>query len=459
MTDSIRRPNILLITADDMDVGTPAAFGGPEGITPRLDDLARSGMVFLNAHVVAAVCQPSRSAIMTGLLPHHNGAEGFEPVADGVPLLNDSLREVGYRLGILGKVDHLQPVERFAWNYQKGMRELGMGRSPAEYRSSTAEFLAGCGDAPWFLMANAHDPHRPFHGSADERSKFNAEERDRIPDPDVVVPAGAHPVPGFLPDLGPVRAEYAQYLNSARRCDQVVGAVLDAVAGAGAKESTVVFFLSDNGMSFPFAKANCYLRSTLTPFIVRWPGVIRPGARDERSAFTTLDLLPTFCEIAGAPTPARLDGRTLVPALRGRAVAGDGFVFTVFHETAGRRRFEMRCVQDRRYGYIWNAWSDGTTEYAAENMQGLSWPAMAASGNHHLAERASFYRLRTPEEFYDLRTDPDALHNLVDHPEVQEELARYRRLLSERLAAAGDPLAERYRESAGSRAATRAERS
>lgn len=112
MTD--QRPNVLLITADDMSGDTPATFGGPPGVTPAIDALAEEGMSFLRAHVPIAVCQPSRSAMMTGRWPHRNGAEGFEPVRDDVPVLTELLKEVGYRTGILSKVVHLAPLEKFA---------------------------------------------------------------------------------------------------------------------------------------------------------------------------------------------------------------------------------------------------------------------------------------------------------------------------------------------------------
>lgn len=195
--------NVLLITLDDMDAGTPGIFGGPPGVTPRIDALAGEGMVFRRAHVAAAVCQPSRSAIMTGRWPHRNGAEGFEPIADGVPLLTTLLAEQGYRCGILGKLTHLTPIERFGWDTAIDMPELGIGRNPEIYGAQAREFFSGAEGRPWFLMANAHDPHRPFHGSIDEHQRWSAEHRATYPDPsggldvsDVALPASCPTCPG-----------------------------------------------------------------------------------------------------------------------------------------------------------------------------------------------------------------------------------------------------------------------
>jgi N-sulfoglucosamine sulfohydrolase len=445
------RLNILLITVDDMDAVTPGAFGGPTGLTPHIDALAAEGMVFRRGHVAAAVCQPSRSAIMSGQWPHRNGAEGFEPVHQSTRLLTDLLRPMGYVCGILGKVQHLQPVEKFGWDVARDMRDLGMGRSPARYGEETARFVAAASEAgrPWFLMANAHDPHRPFHGSVAEREKWTDEERASYPAPSGVVDVATIPSPGFLPDLPQVRTEYHEYLASSRRADDVVGAVLAAVHSAGAAESTLVFFLSDNGMAFPFAKANCYLRSSLTPFVVRWPGVVTPGAQESTAFVSMLDIFPTVCKALGEG-PGDVDGTSLLSLLIGAAdpTARD-HVFTVFHETSGKARLEMRCVQDARWGYVWNAWADGTTEYRAENMEGLTWAAMVEAADPQIAQRVNFYLHRRREELYDLDSDPDCQDDLAGHPDHTAALSRVRALMAAHLTAVGDPLAARYRADVG----------
>jgi len=415
--------NVLLITLDDMDAGTPGIFGGPPGVTPRIDALAGEGMVFRRAHVAAAVCQPSRSAIMTGRWPHRNGAEGFEPIADGVPLLTTLLAEQGYRCGILGKVTHLTPIERFGWDTAIDMPELGMGRNPEIYGAQAREFFSGAEGRPWFLMANAHDPHRPFHGSIDEHQRWSAEQRATYPDPSGGLDVSDVAPPGFLPDLPGVREEFREYLASSRRADDVAAAVLDALDASSQAGRTLVLFLSDNGMAFPFAKANCYLRSTLTPFIVRWPGVVEPGSVVQDTFVSMLDLFPTVCDVLGID-PGDVDGQSLMPLLTGSGSAGAhrDKVFSVFHETAMKSRFEMRCVQDARWGYIWNAWSDGKTTYRAENMMGLSWAAMTAAA----------------------KADPHALRNLAESREHAGERDAARHALSEWMSTVGDPLGDRF---------------
>lgn len=442
--------NILLITADDMDGRTPGAFGGLSAATPHLDALAASGVCFTRAHVAIAVCQPSRSAIMTGILPHRNGAEGFGPIADGIGLLTEHLEGRGYRKGILGKVDHIEPVERFRWDLAKSMRDLGLGRDPAAYGTAARAFMdeAATAGAPWFLMANAHDPHRPFHGSESEREKWTEAERAAYPAPSHVFADADVVVPGFLPDLPDVRHEVAEYQSSARRCDDVVGAVLGALDASGQTDDTVVVFLSDNGMAFPFAKANCYLRSTLTPLIVRWPGITQAGRVEQRAFVNTMDLFPTFCEIAGASAPDGIDGKSLRPLLGDADREHRDHVTTVFHETSGKRRFEMRCYQDGEWGYIWNAWSDGAVAYRAENMEGRTWTAMtaAAQDDEAVRTRTEFYLRRVPEELYRMDVDPDCLDDRSGDEDTRAVRERLRAALLAALEESDDPLGSRFRD-------------
>ena len=84
----MERVNVLFITADDMNYDSPGVCGcAVENITPNIDRLAAEGIRFENAHVTIAVCQPSRSCLMTGRYPHRNGSEGFEPIdLDIIPI-------------------------------------------------------------------------------------------------------------------------------------------------------------------------------------------------------------------------------------------------------------------------------------------------------------------------------------------------------------------------------------
>jgi N-sulfoglucosamine sulfohydrolase len=262
-------------------------------------------------------------------------------------------------------------------------------------------------------------------------------------------------VPGFLPDIPDVRKEVAQYCCSARRCDDTVGAVLRALKESGQDGNTLVMFLSDNGMSFPFSKTNCYFNSTRTPWIVRWPGRVKPGTVESQDFISGIDYMPTILDALSLPQPKGMDGESFMSLLgippgidtwRDASARRDR-VFTVFHETSGKNRYEMRCVQNARLGYIYNAWSDGKTIFKNESQGGLTMAAMreAAKSDKEIAARVKLFLYRVPEELYDFEQDPDALHNLVDDPNYRADLTRMRKELLDWMKRTGDPIVEKYR--------------
>ena len=442
-----KRPNILLITVDDMNWDSPGCFGGvTPSVTPNIDSLASEGVRFEHAHVTIAVCQPCRSVLMTGRYPHRNGAEGFEPIDTNVPTLPEQLNRAGYLNGILGKASHLAPREKFKWDMLHDMKELGHGRDPEIYHKYAGDFFrrAAETDRPFFLMANSHDPHRPFHGSAQEQKKF-AKAGKEFPPPSRVYEGTEIEVPGFLAELPEVRKEIAQYYSSVRRCDDTVGAVVRALRESGQTENTLIMFLSDHGMPLPFAKTNCYLHSTRTPWIAVWADRIEPGSADKRHFISGIDLMPTVLDAAGVPQPKGMDGISFLPVLMGKKQAGRDKVFTQFHQTSGRNRYPMRCVQNHRFGYIFNPWSDGERVFKNESQSGLTFNAMkAAENNPTVAARVKLFQYRVLEEFYDFKNDPDALHNLIDDPDYREEIDVLRGALLEWMKRTGDAALEAF---------------
>jgi len=437
-------PNIMLITADDMNWDTPGCYGGNLNVTPNIDGLASQGMRFDHAHVQIAVCMPSRSVLMTGMYPHSNGAMGFQPVNEQVPTLPEILSRAGYYNGILGKVSHLKPREKFHWSYVKEQNELGVGRNPGLYEKCTRESIQNARNAhrPFFLMVNAHDPHRPYSGSKREANIYG-ERMDAYPDPSHTYAPDEVTVPEYLPDLPEVRQELAWYLNSSRRCDDVVGKILNVLEEENVADNTLVMFLSDNGIAMPFAKTNCYLHSTKTPWIVRWPDKIKPGTVDDVHMISGIDYMPTILEAAGIEIPEHIDGRSFLPVLRGKRQDGRDKVFTVFHETWGENQYQMRCLQTKEYGYIFNAWADGENRFKNGVSQvSLAMEAMeeAAKTDADIRERVELFYYRTPEELYNFQTDPHALKNLVDSPAAQNHLTRLRRTLFEWMEDKNDPL-------------------
>ncbi len=428
--------NILLFTADDLHAESLGAFGGKvKDLTPNLDRFARQGMLFDRAHVNAAICVPSRAIIATGLYSHRSGAMGFMKAKPGTPEVVTTLQRAGYRAGILGKVDHSTPTKEMKWDYSFDQKELGNGRNPEIYYERSQTFFKQCKSSkqPFYFMVNSHDPHRPYCNPA--KLTKGAAMPSRTYEADEVV------VPGFLPDLPGVRAELAHYLNSTRRLDDTFGRVMDALDQAGFAENTLVMFLGDNGIAVPFAKCNAWFHSTRTPLLVRWPGVTKAGSSNRDDFVSGVDLFPTFLEATGVTGPSDLDGQSLVALLRGKSQEDRDFVFTQIDGKAGGDNVPMRCVQNAKYGYIYNPFSDGKHLYRNNN-EGFTMKAMneAAKSDATIAARIELFRYRVPEEFYDLENDPDCLHNLIDSPEHHNHIAKLQSQLRGWMEVTDDPM-------------------
>lgn len=445
-----RQPlNILFITADDLNCDSLGVFGcRTPDITPNIDRLAAEGMRFERAHVTVAICQPSRSVLMTGRYPHRNGAVGFNDIDLDVPTLIEKLREAGYFTGIFGKVYHLSPPAKFPWHSIVEAHQLGMGRDPDLYRQHAVSFFEQAKNSgqPFFLMANSEDPHRPFAGSQQE-SEVNQQSPGHYPKASRYYKPEEVTVPGFLPDTPEVRLEMSQYFTSVHRCDQTVGKLLDALRESGLEHNTLVMFLSDNGMATPFAKGGCYLAGTRTPWIVRWPGVTKTGSVDQRHFISGIDLMPTLLEAAGLGLGKGMDGRSFMPLLNGNSQQGRDQVFTVYYENSSGRDNATRCIQNARFGYIFNPWSDGHTvfktgNYVAELINEMK---ESAKTNTEIADRLRFFQYRVPEELYDLQADPDGLNNLIHDSQHKRTLDLLRQSMLQMMIATSDPLLEGFR--------------
>ncbi len=407
----VKRPNVLLIVADDMNWDTPGCFGGAaKDITPNIDKLATEGMRFTHAYVNISICTPSRSVMLTGLYPHNNGAEGFQRIHPGTPTLPAILNEAGYICGTVGKP--LSQEELFRWSVAyrwpgKGDENL-WGRDPAMYRNFASKFfaMAKTSKQPFFLMTSSHDPHHPFGGGKATRELEERAESSRSFEADEVR------VPNFLPDLPGVRKELAAYCTSTRRLDDMVGAVLEELGKAKLVENTIVIFLSDHGMPFPGAKFNCYPNSVRSPWVIRWPGKIKAGAVDKTHMISTVDLQPTILEAVGLKSP-KSDGRSFGPLLRGETQDGRDAVFAQFHHIHGKDALPMRAVITKDAAYVFNPWSDGKRSFG--RLGGSAFGAMKqmAQKDVAMAARIKHLTLRSVEECFDLQRDPGCLKNLA----------------------------------------------
>ena len=429
------KPNILIITVDDMSCDSVGAFGCKlSDTTPNIDQLAKEGLKFQRAHVQVGNCYPSRNVLFSSRYPHTSGVEGFFQVRDiEFPVMTDLMKAGGYYVAIRGKVSHSTPYQPYAWDDDLTIidgQKMDM-KKPQSYYVSTKRGIDAAKEAgkPFCINVNISDPHKPFYTGEKDRNQ-----------PSKTFTAEEVPIPGFLFDHPAVRSELAHYYSSVRRADDCVGKILTALEESGQAENTMVMFLSDHGMPLPFAKTQLYHHSTHTPWIVRWPGTVKPGSVDDEHMISAIDALPTLLDIAGLDHADGFQGRSFAPLLSGKTQDGRDVVFKEYNEASNRQRDVMRAVQTPKYLYIFNPWSDGQRQTRTATFGTATYRTMVqlAKNNKEIAAREQLLRKRVLEEFYDVENDPDCLVNLIDDPKYQAEVNKLRKKLEDWMEETGD---------------------
>ncbi len=390
--------NILLFTADDLDKNSLGCYGGKaEEISPNIDNFAAEGLRFNHAYVNNSICSPSRGIIATGLYGHNSGVMGFMKMSPDskTPLIMETLQENGYMAGVLSKVAHSTPKESFKWDFVKEDSELGFGRNPDLYYKSAKDFfdMTKKSDKPFYFMVNSDDPHRRFFVS-EQKLPRGMVEPSRIYSPEEIE------VPGFLPDLPDVRKEVSYYYNSVKRLDDTFGKVMQALEESGYKDNTLVIFISDNGMAVPFVKCDNYHASNRTPWIVRWPGVIKQQTVNDENLISVVDFYPTILDALNIKVNGRLDGKSRLPLYKDESQKNDAIVFTQIDNKHSGKTAPMRSdanpirgVQTLDHIYIFNAFAFTDVIYYNNNER-LTMQAMerAAESDQEIRNRVDLFR-------------------------------------------------------------------
>ena len=422
--------NLLLVTADDMNADSSGWNGNTLGATPNLDAFAKGAHRFINSHVTVPICQPGRSAIMTGRVPHRNGALGFNPIRRDIPTLVEILRDTGYYTAVIAKAVHMAPADKFPWHADG---DQALGKQPTKFAEKFREMLSAAAKEkkPFFINANICDPHRPFITGAGKKAKADELAGAKVYKPDEVT------VPAFLEDLPRVREEVAQYYSSVSRFDVAFGLVLKELTAAGRDADTVVVFLSDHGMSFPFSKATVYHNGTLSPVLVRYPGQKNPKTHPE--FVNSVDIMPSVLELLGVKPPTGMDGRSWVPLLNGGAQADRDFVVTHVNTVSSGKSFAQRCVRTRDRAFMFHAWVGGPDKFRVEAMSGLSFAAMNASADPEVQVRVKQLVEGEPLMLFDLAADPTERKNLVQDPKYANDVAELSKKLLAHMKRTEDP--------------------
>ena len=417
------RPNIVWIVSEDQS-DHYGPYGETLAETPNIDRMAAEGAVFTRAFVTAPVCSPSRSALITGMYQTTIGAHNHRSGRGVVKILLPGevapvpalLRQAGYFVSNGDFRDPGEPVEgKTDYNFQFD-QDLYDG----------ADWAGRAGGQPFFAQVQLRGGKR---------------RNQRTPAPlEGVRTNGVFPeaveLPPYYPDHPALRTDWAQYLESIEHVDWEVGRILERLQREDVAGNTVVFFLTDHGVSHARGKQFLTEEGIKIPLIVRAPGRIDPGTV-RRDLVAHIDVAASTLAFAGIRIPAWMEGRPLF----GPNAEPRDYVVSArdrCDETVDR----IRSVRTERYKYIRNfvperphlqpnRYKDGKAVIRALR-------EMEAGGSLSPEGAAMFFQPRPEEELYDLESDPWELRNLAGEEEHGTTLASMRTTLASWIEETGD---------------------
>ncbi len=422
------RPNILLISIDDLNDWTGGLGGHPQARTPNIDRLADQGTLFANAHCQSPVCNPSRASLLTGRYPHSSGVYFLAPDLKQAPRLQnlDTLPQRfakhGYRTLAAGKIFHTGD-QRFFQEYGGSMGGVGprpnqkisqphghplwdWGAYPErdedmpDYKIAqwAVEKLGAEPEDqtnPFFLAVGFFRPHVPMYAPQKWFDLFPREQvqlplvkdddRDDLSPYAIALTNEKHVSPEheWVESAGQWEHAVQAYLASSAFADHCLGLVLDALAASPHKDNTIVVLFSDHGFHLGekqrWAKRSLWEDGTHVPLIVAAPGY-QKGQRTSKPV-QLLDIYPTLLELAGLPVDEAQEGHSLVPLLESPQQDWPHVALTSF----GRGNYSVRSEHFRYVRYL-----DGS------------------------------------EELYDLRKDPHEWNNVESTKDMSEVISTHR---------------------------------
>jgi len=388
-------------------------------VSPNLDSLAASGVKFDQAYATAPQCSASRASLATGLYPHTNGVMGLAHGGFGWDLAPSATHAAAIFAG-LGFETHLFGLQHVSMHPER----LGFEHTHSsgdEHGNATGETVAAAveqflgsdpGSRRLYLEINFEETHRPYDGGAGDARRSEG----------IMVPA-------YLPAGPEATAELSGLERAIREMDSAVGRVLGALRKAGRSEGALVVFTTDHGLAMPRAKCTLYDPGIEIALIICWPGggLCSPAARSE--LVSNVDVLPTLLDAAGASAPRGIQGRSLLPLLRGEPYTPRTAIFAekTFHSYYD----PMRCIRTRHHKYIRNFETAFAVEVPGDIQQGAIY---RADPSRYSADRVSVV------EVYDLDADPLEERNLVGRPAIQAVEQRLSTELRSWMRETGDPL-------------------
>lgn len=415
-----RRPNLLFILTDDQRADLLSCAGHSILQTPNIDRLATAGVRFTNNFCATAICCTSRATILSGLHEKTHKISNFRtPLSPDVVAFSypNLLRQAGYKTGFVGKYGvggDGAPKELFDVSFgNPGPERVGQSRDLGKQAIS---FLDGIkAEDNFCLSLSFRAPHA--RDPDPKQYLYDPEEADlyrnvQIPFPRKAAPEYFERMPAFVQesesrvrwkkrftDPEHYQESVRSYFRLIAGVDQVVGNVLQTLQSRGLADNTVVIFSSDNGYFLGERgladKWYLYEESIRTPLIVydpRLPAALRGKTRSEMTL--NMDISPTLLSLAGIPVPQAVQGRNVMPLVRGEKPA---------------------WRKDWFYSHLFNGTPPAVTIPRSEGIRSERWKYIRWTDQSPVVE-----------EVYDLKNDPEELVNLKTSPEKPKLAARWK---------------------------------
>ena len=413
-TASPSRPNIVWIIVDDMSANF-SAFGEKLIQTPHVDRLVAEGTKFGRCFVTAPVCSPCRSALITGMYQtsigahHHRSGRGVEKIVlpAGVEPVSKIFQRAGYYTTIsswpprdqaLGKTDY-----NFEWDRAIYDGNDWMGRAAGQ---------------PFFAQIQ-------LHGGKNRENKNWPEIARR--ELSSLTNRGDVVLPPYYPRDAVLLDDWAAYLDTCRFTDKQVGQVVDRLAQEGLLENTVIFFMTDHGISHARGKQFLYDEGIHVPLVVRGPGVESGKVRND--LVEHIDLAATSFALAGISIPAGMQSKDVFA----KEYSPREAVFSA-RDRCDETVDHIRSVRTERFKYIRNFFPQRPQLQPNRYKDGK--PIVQRLRELHqkgqldpLTESILFAPARPREEIYDLVADPHEIKNLADDPAHAEIVVQLRNRL------------------------------
>jgi len=422
--------NVVFILADDHRYDFMGFMGRVKFLeTPNMDRLAREGAHLQNAFVTTSLCSPSRASILTGLFSHKHGVvDNQTDIQPGLVFFPQYLQQLGYRTAFMGKWHMGHESDEPRPGFDKWVSFQGQGEyydcelnmdgkkvkttkhMSDELTDYAVEWLKQDRDKPFFLYLSHKAVHAMFAPAKRHLGRYenvsleypasmaDTEENYRGKPAWVKEQRNSwHGVDYMYYGQMDFDAFYKRYCETLLSVDDSIGRVLDCLKEMGQAQSTLVFYMGDNGFCFGehglIDKRHMYEPSMRVPLLARCPEIIKPGTKATQLV-QNIDIAPTILEAAGAQPPDYMDGRSLLPLLEGKDTTWRDAVFYEYYWEAPFPQTPTTFgVRTDRYKFI------------------------------------HYHGIWDIDELYDVQNDPDEMHNLIDQPEYKQLVANLKKRL------------------------------